>query len=364
LDSSSIACVARKLLAQSGDCRLPTFSAIYDKVRQCDERPFIRAVLTQDGFEPHYVHGDQIGPLTDLDRVFWHEDEAFYGPSLFLHWGLFDAASRQGMRVLLDGFDGDGTVSHGFLYLDELARAGRWVRVAIEARGLARCFHVSPWKLLKDYAWFYGFQPLISKHSSLKMTRRAWRALYRRVPGRRNPSASLPVRLAILNADFVQRAGIMDRHRAWLRARPDAAQTEREAHYRRLTQGIQPLALESLDKAAAAFGLEARYPFWDKRLVEFCLSVPPEQKLCRGWSRVIMRRAMSDILPAEVQWRDNKTDFMPVFMHGLLNIERERLDKTILYDSRHTEQYVNHAVLREIYHRFVSQKSEKEVIPM
>jgi hypothetical protein len=35
-----------------------------------------------------------------------------------------------------------------------------------------------------------------------------------------------------------------------------------------------------------------RYPFWDKRMIEFCLSLPPEQKIKKGWTRMIMRRAM------------------------------------------------------------------------
>ena len=37
--------------------------------------------------------------------------------------------------------------------------------------------------------------------------------------------------------------------------------------------------------------------------MEFCLALPAEQKIQRGWTRLIMRRALSGILPAEVHWR-------------------------------------------------------------
>src|SRR3989441_9917026 len=52
LDSSSVTCTARKLLAQNGAGPLPTFSAIFDEVVQCDERPFINAGFAQENLEP------------------------------------------------------------------------------------------------------------------------------------------------------------------------------------------------------------------------------------------------------------------------------------------------------------------------
>jgi asparagine synthase (glutamine-hydrolysing) len=112
MDSSSVTCVARQLLGQDGGRRLLTFSAIFDEVIQCDERPFINTVLAQNGLERHYVHGDRLSPLDDLDRVLWHQDEAVYAPNLFLTWNLCRAAKEQGVRIILDGFDGDTTVSH------------------------------------------------------------------------------------------------------------------------------------------------------------------------------------------------------------------------------------------------------------
>lgn len=358
LDSSSITCVARQLLAQNKGQPLPTFSVIFDEITECDERPFINAVLSQGGFEPHYMHGDQRSPLTDLDRILWHQDEAFFGPGLaIMTWGLCGTANEQGVRILLDGHDGDGTVSHGFGYLHELARAGRWLTLAIELRGTARIYNESSWGLLWSYVRRYGLDPLISRFQVLKLVRRIWRALLRRVRRGRNQSTDRPAWNANLNPDFVQRIGLAERYQAWRQAESASAQNERESHYRTLTAGVQPLGLEVLDKAAAAFSIEHRYPFWDKRLVEFCLALPPEQKLHRGWSRMVMRRAMADILPVKVQWRADKSNFLPNFSHGLLAFERERLNQVIMNDSRVIQEYVDITVLREAYHRFLSRES-------
>jgi len=42
--------------------------------------------------------------------------------------------------------------------------------------------------------------------------------------------------------------------------------------------GLMTASLETTDLAFAAFGVKPRYPFTDKRLVEFSLAVPPSQR--------------------------------------------------------------------------------------
>jgi asparagine synthase (glutamine-hydrolysing) len=50
----------------------------------------------------------------------------------------------------------------------------------------------------------------------------------------------------------------------------------------------------------AGWGLDWRDPTADRRLVEYCLSVPMEQYLGAGERRWLGRRALSDRLPAAV----------------------------------------------------------------
>jgi asparagine synthase (glutamine-hydrolysing) len=162
---------------------------------------------------------------------------------------------------------------------------------------------------------------------------------------------------AMLNPVFLQRTGLTERYVAWRQAQSESIRSERSMHYHHLVSGIHPLALEVLDRAVAAFSLELRYPFWDKRLVEFCLALPAEQKLHQGWSRMIMRRALAGIIPVEVQWRTTKMDFLPNFRHGLLAFERERLDRLILREAAIIEEYVDVPTLQGTYRRFIARPS-------
>jgi asparagine synthase (glutamine-hydrolysing) len=123
---------------------------------------------------------------------------------------------------------------------------------------------------------------------------------------------------------------------------------------------MQAFAVELHDNEAAAFGIEKRYPFWDKRLVEFCLTLPSDQKLNDGWTRVVMRRAMNGILPPQVQWRSGKMDFVPSLAYGLRVFERDHLDEVIIRNPGVIEEYVNIRSLRQAYSRFLEQDSDLE----
>jgi asparagine synthase (glutamine-hydrolysing) len=346
LDSSSIVCIAQELLSKEGDRQLHTFSSIFDDLPQCDERPFIDAVLAQGGFEHRSVQADRLSPLTDLDRVLWHEDEAFWAPNLFIHWALHGAARQQGVRVLLDGLGGDSTVSHGFEYLTELATRGRWIALSTEVRALSRHRNFSLWGLLLRY----NIKPLAPEP-----IRQAWRVLRGR---NQQPAWG---RNTVIRTEFARYVGMAERYQALEGERSRPARTLREDHWRDLTSGLHPYALEESDRVAAAFFVEPRYPFYDRRLVEFCLALPPEQRLSQGWTRVIVRRALAGILPNKIRWRAGKANWRANFQRGLLS-EREVLEEVVSDDSQVIEEYVDLAALRLAYQRFVSRATQEDAL--
>ena len=55
--------------------------------------------------------------------------------------------------------------------------------------------------------------------------------------------------------------------------------------------------LVKVDRMSMAHSLEVRSPFLDHRLVEFVLRLPPERKLWRGTTKVVLRETVRDRLP-------------------------------------------------------------------
>ena len=110
--------------------------------------------------------------------------------------------------------------------------------------------------------------------------------------------------------------------------------------------------LESFEKAAGAFALEIAFPFFDRRVIEFCLSLPLGQKLQRGWTRSILRRGMEGILPPTVQWRRGKADISANLKLNLLEYERETLDEIIIHHPEVIADYVDVPALQRLYRKY------------
>jgi asparagine synthase (glutamine-hydrolysing) len=285
-----------------------------------------------------------------LERFLWHQDEAFFVSNFFLDWSLSDTVRRQGVRTLLDGVDGDTVVSHGEMYLTELARQGRWKTLAAEARALSKRTGSPLREVIRDWV----LSPLAPEPA-----RYAWRAL-RKLRGRGDGRPPWDDGDNVIKPDFAGRIGLTERYLALEAERSRTARTEREDHLRHVDSGMNSLYFEEDDKTAAAFSVRFRYPFYDKRVVEFCLALPPDQKRKRGWDRVILRRAMDGLLPKEVQWRPGKTDLSPTFDRGLLKYRRELMEEVIFDSSETIEEYVDVPSLRDMYRRFASRGEGEE----
>jgi asparagine synthase (glutamine-hydrolysing) len=70
-----------------------------------------------------------------------------------------------------------------------------------------------------------------------------------------------------------------------------------------------PMLLHWEDRNSMANSVEARVPFLDHRLVEFCLGLPPEFKLSGGVSKRILRDALADEVPEVIRARRDKIGF-------------------------------------------------------
>ena len=157
-----------------------------------------------------------------------------------------------------------------------------------------------------------------------------------------------------MSQSFAQRIGLGEQAR---NGRPrDAAVFEgaRQEHCRGLNSALIPYAMEAADKVSAGFGMEVRYPFFDRRLVEFCLSIPAAQKLRHGWTRAVLRRGMAGILPAAVQWRVDKADLSSSFRRGLFERDRKAIEHVVFSQERWLHEYVDVPALRSTYLRWVA----------
>jgi asparagine synthase (glutamine-hydrolysing) len=212
------------------------------------------------------------------------------------------------VTVLLDGHDGDTAVGHGLGRLSELARRGRWLKLLRETRALSE--HFAAFDRPLSRAWEYIRRDALAPALRTLHLRRALRPAQR-------PRGLIAEELA-------RRVGFEER-----RTVPPRPRDADEEHRRHFDQGLIGLGLELSERVAAAQGIEARHPFFDRRVVEYCATLPSQKKLSNGWTRLVMREGMDGILPPDVQWRGGKADLGPNFSRSLLRLDGAELARTV-----------------------------------
>jgi asparagine synthase (glutamine-hydrolysing) len=79
--------------------------------------------------------------------------------------------------------------------------------------------------------------------------------------------------------------------------------------YSDMTNTLMPYWMRSGDKGFMGIPIEVRAPFLDYRVVDFAFQLPTTYLFRDGWHKWILRKAMQDLLPADVVWRRHKLGF-------------------------------------------------------
>jgi asparagine synthase (glutamine-hydrolysing) len=255
-----------------------------------DERNLQATVAERAGARVHWVDLDNRGPLgsNGPEEIF----ERFGSPPLVTNWFLGDAmaavAEAEGLPVVLDGEDGDGSVGGSPAFLADLLVTGRWRRWYREV-GAMRA---------RDMA---GRRGMLRQSLYLLAPRALRRAYMRRAKLELTPPVlakglrdELNLEERVLSSPLVPK---------WAPGRAF-----------RLAQG----GVGTAEQMAPVFtaisepwrrrGVSLCHPWSDRRLMSFCMGLPFEH-VCTGTiSKLVLRQAMHERLPHEIVMWVRKAD--------------------------------------------------------
>ena len=322
LDSSSISVLARNIYQQTRGTSIHTFSAIFpdlpaEQFEKSDERKYMDAVLKQaDGIIPHFVNASKHGPYDGIDATMDRYDGVVIPPNRYIEAAIYRSAQEQGVRVLLEGHDGDTTISHGCDRLRDLGHDGDLFTLASEYRLLQKRYQskCSIKKLVVDY--------VIKPRLSPKVLR--W------VQNLRGNEQHRPLCFSMLHPDIKSQIDYDYLQHQMLGYDPLEYANARIEHARSMTWSAWEMSQEFKDIDASTCSIEARYPFWDRRLMEFCLALPANQKLNKGWTRSILRRGMQGILPDLICNRVTKSSLAPNILKKMSELNQPDIDCLLL----------------------------------
>ncbi len=287
LDSSAVAATAARLMAAGG--RVTAFTGVpregYDssevKNAFCDEGPYAAEVAAMYPNMDHVIVRNGGSPFADLDRLFFVYERPVLNlcNAVWMH-RIMDVARERGLRVLLSGARGNMSFSYdGMPLLTQMLSSGRLLSLARESWALVR----NGTRVGSVAAQALGpFVPVP-----------LWQAIGRmRGKGRKltdysaiSPDAALAFRIAERAAE----RGLDFSYRP----RRDPLETRLWALRRTDTGNYNKGYL-------AGWGIDVRDPTADRRLIEFCLTVPADQYLRKGVRRALARTAFADRLPARI----------------------------------------------------------------
>ncbi len=326
LDSSSIACMAAEICREHpAPAQVVLASATYPGFN-CDETPWIDAVVQSLPFRSvKWDARPAIWPL-DVGAVLAHpwRDAQAGGAGR-----AFEIGRASGSRVLLSGHGGDELLFERGVFQD-LAAQHRW-RTLVRETLLAPTFYSSR---TRTFFFLEAIRPMFARPA----LRRAYRKF------RPHPIPPAPSWLGKrLQELFGEPPPLSPFDQG------ESSSRTQQNTWNWLTSAEAFWSMEMQELEAARMGMEMRFPYFDRPLASFVLSLPFERRLPGGQMKQILRRAMSGVLPRVVGERGRVTSFSVSYCDKVSQ-NLLRLQETVDHSEWRCEPYVQ----RQQAHRLLA----------
>ncbi len=287
IDSSAIVGIMSSLL----DRPVRTFTIGFEDAPGFDERSFAREVANRFRTE-HQEFVVRPNAVELVEELVWHYDQPF-GDSSAIPTYLLSQLTGQHVTVALAG-DGGDELFAGYerfaaaLLLERYQRLPRLARDLV-GRGLATLPATGRTGSAQRFA--------APSDLSLPDAYLSWLSY-----------ADGHMRDALLRQP--DNWAIEDFHRVW-QGSQDAAPLDRLLDLNLHTYLLDDL-LPKTDRMSMAHGLEVRSPFLDRELIEFAMRIPAQMKISGPRLKHVLKRAVSDLLPAGLLHRRKRGFGVPV----------------------------------------------------
>jgi asparagine synthase (glutamine-hydrolysing) len=232
--------------------------------------------------DPTIVYPDDLEKSYDALAAGY--DEPFDANFVLLK-ALYLAAQAQGLRILLDGGAGDIVLNEGS-YIQRLIKRGQIGPALRAIRGQTKYWEGPP------------FLTSLSRYSRSALTPCSMKKLLQ--PLRRKHYVLRSLEESIISRELTSHVDIPERFARYWELQ-SSAQNPDPAVER--CNKLLPNALagrERYARIAASVSMEARDPFMDRRVVQYCARLPARLLMKNGWPKSILRDVMADRLPDEV----------------------------------------------------------------
>jgi asparagine synthase (glutamine-hydrolysing) len=300
VDSSAVACAMRHV---DPDMPINTFSFIA-RGSPVDEERWVDIVNQKIQAKAHKLIIAPGELVQDIDDLIHAQGEPFGSMSIYAQYRVNQLASRNGVRVTLDG-QGADEILGGYTGFP-----GERVHSLLDERRLgAALSFIGAWAEWPGRSKASGLRAVLAELSTGSIHElMRWTAGMNRIP-------SWIIQDVAEGMNIVPRVGRF-RSGKGARGRRVVAQMANM-----LTKHGLPALLRHGDRNSMRFSVESRVPFLSLELVELMLSMPEGYLVsANGETKHIFREAMRGIVPDEVLFRKDKVGFEPPEKEWILSI--------------------------------------------
>lgn len=308
LDSSSIFCQAETLRRGSSNL-LPSilgFSWVYEEGTPADEKEYLLAIEQQYGIEVQKIPMIGQGFIDVCKTSIWHGEAPVLDTFQSDNISFNNLIRQAGAKTVLTGHWGDQMLSDT-AYLIDLFDTFRWKKVFHHLEGFSSWMtdggFTSSWR--RDF-----FRKLVRYH-----TPDAGLHLLRKL---RHQFSRNTVDEGWYTKKLLDIAHTPESQRIFSLRFPGSAHFK--SYYETVKENYYVLCMEQNNKLGSLSGMDTAFPFLDRDLISFLMSIPGEMVVADGCPKALLRQSMQGIVPRTILERHGKADFTDI---GNVVMEKE-----------------------------------------
>ena len=283
LDSSTIISFFR--IIKKINHEIFSFSSHYknidkDVIHLIDESSYQDEINKMNDINSISFDGCNETTLSDIDFYLKIVGQPFFFPNLYLSKKSFALASDKGISLVMNGNDGDTVISHGYEYFQELFLSFKWI------------------KLFKE----------INKTATV-----------------RSQSKRFILKRTVL--DQLSLSNLQFRY-------------AKNKHLKNISTSNHSKAIEIQSLVANYYGIEERYPFYNRELIEYCLNISPNLKNKDGHSRYILKEAIKGVVPEKIRKRHSKSNLAHALCKNFVEKDSKIIDQELSSPNKILRGYV------------------------
>ncbi len=323
LDSSTIVCIARKILKRN----LETFSLTAPGF-PFDEENYQKIIETLCKVKRHSTNISTSSILSDLPDLIKTQEQPFSTLSIYGQYLVMKIAKEHNIKVLLDGQGSDEILGgywwlHAF-YLSELLKQrkfGKWLKNSL--------IYI---KLRQETIPIKSLIPFFLR--------------------------GLPISFLKTNSNFISPEFFHFCEKE-IKLVPKWTYTDlKSVSIYAIETHILPSLLRFEDRNSMRWSVESRVPFLDYRLVDSILNLPSHLKINNGTSKFILRKIIKNIVPEEIINRKDKIGFITPDQAIITSKQAKQLLKDILGDPGFSKNKLwNHKRIKSDINQFLSREA-------